>query len=82
MVWDKQAESVANYLQKGRLVAVQGRLQNRNYEAQDGTKRTVTEVVCSQVKFLDRGDTSPQSMGTGASAPDLEDDVPFICHKA
>ncbi|HBQ25323.1 MAG TPA: single-stranded DNA-binding protein, partial [Syntrophomonas sp.] len=45
VVWSKLAELCANYLGKGRLVAVEGRLQVRTYEAKDGQKRWVTEVI-------------------------------------
>lgn len=55
VVWERQAETVANYLQKGRLIAVQGRLQIRQYETQEGQRREKAEVVASQVRFLDRG---------------------------
>lgn len=48
------AEYVANYGDKGRLTLVEGRLQTRSYETQDGQKRKVTEVVCDDVKFLDK----------------------------
>jgi single-strand DNA-binding protein len=58
IAWQKTAELCANYLKKGRLVAVEGRLQIRSYEAQDGQKRRVTEVVSNQVQFLDRKDDS------------------------
>ena len=53
VVWGKQAESCANYLDKGRLTAVQGRIQTRSYEANDGTRRYVTEVVANHVEFLE-----------------------------
>jgi single-strand DNA-binding protein len=56
VVWRKQAENCANYLAKGRLAAVDGRLQIRSYDAQDGTRRWMTEVVADNVRFLDRGD--------------------------
>ena len=57
VVWRKQAENVAKYCTKGSQVAVEGRLQNRSYDAQDGTKRYVTEVICENVSFLgSRGD--------------------------
>lgn len=56
VVWGKQAENCANYLAKGRLVAIQGRLQSRSYEAKDGTRRYVTEVVAERVQFLEWGD--------------------------
>lgn len=64
VVWDKQAETVANYLQKGRLVAVQGRLQIRQYETQEGQKREKAEVVANTVRFLDKaGDAAGGGMG-------------------
>jgi single-strand DNA-binding protein len=52
--WDKQAELVANYLQKGRKVAVEGRLRIDESEQQDGTRKQYVEVVCSHVEFLDK----------------------------
>lgn len=55
VVWGKVAENTANYMSKGRLVGVSGRIQTRNYEAKDGTRRYVTEVVADEVQFLDRG---------------------------
>lgn len=63
VVWERQAETVANYLQKGRLIAVQGRLQIRQYETQEGQKREKAEVVASQVRFLDRGQDSAGGQG-------------------
>ena len=53
VVWKKTAENVEQYCFKGSLVAVEGRLQSRQYDAQDGSKRTVIEVVCNMVQFLD-----------------------------
>ena len=53
VVWGRQAENCANYLTKGSLVAVQGRIQTRSYEAKDGTRRYVTEIIASQVEFLE-----------------------------
>lgn len=52
VAWRKQAENIAKYCQKGSQVAVEGRIQVRNYDAQDGTKRYVTEVVADNVTFL------------------------------
>lgn len=54
VVWRKQAETVSNHLSKGRLVAVEGRLQVRSYETAEGQKRKVSEVVADSVRFLDR----------------------------
>lgn len=53
VAWRKLAEIYANNLQKGRLVAVFGRIQVRNYKTQDGQRRTISEVVADEVKFLD-----------------------------
>lgn len=52
-VWDKQAENVCKYLNKGRLVAVEGRIQTRNYDNNEGKKVYVTEVVALNVQFLE-----------------------------
>lgn len=58
VIWGKQAENTANYVSKGRLIGVSGRIQVRSYDAKDGTKRYVTEVVAEEVQFLDRGNGS------------------------
>lgn len=55
VVYGKQAESLANYLSKGSPAAVSGRIQTRSYDAKDGTKRYVTEVVADMplgVQFI------------------------------
>jgi single-strand DNA-binding protein len=54
VAWKQSAEFAANYLNKGRLVAVDGRLQIRNWVAQDGTKRRSAEVVANDLRSLDR----------------------------
>lgn len=53
VTWNRQAENVAKYLTKGRLVAVEGRIQTRNYEDKDGKRVYVTEVLASNVQFLE-----------------------------
>lgn len=63
VVWGKLAETVSNYLKKGRRVHVIGRLQTRTWEAQDGGKRSKTEVVANDINFLDRA---------GAESSDFE----------
>ncbi len=55
VTWRKLAEQVSQYLSKGRLVAVEGRLQIRSYETQDGQRRKASEVVADGVRFLDSG---------------------------
>lgn len=52
VVWGKIAENTANYMSKGGLISVAGRIETRSYEAKDGSKRYVTEVVADEVKFL------------------------------
>lgn len=76
--WKNLAESVANHLTKGRLVAVQGRLQIRSYEAKDGTKRKVAEVVAGSVRFLDRAksDTERLQESFGGTEVDLDNYAP------
>ncbi|MFN8219476.1 MAG: single-stranded DNA-binding protein [Fimbriimonadales bacterium] len=64
--WDKTAEFVANYLAKGRLVAVDGRLQSRKYTANDGTNREVVEIVAENVQGLDRPREDAGGGGGGA----------------
>ncbi|MBL8086745.1 MAG: single-stranded DNA-binding protein [Chthonomonas sp.] len=54
IAWDKTADYVGNYLTKGRLVSVDGRLQARKYTANDGTNREVVEIVAESVQGLDR----------------------------
>ncbi|MGN1000800.1 MAG: single-stranded DNA-binding protein [Bacilli bacterium] len=53
VVWRKQAENVKNYLKQGSQVAIDGRIQTRSYDGEDGKKRYVTEVVADNVQFLD-----------------------------
>ncbi len=79
VAWRKLAEQVSQHLSKGRLVAVEGRLQIRSYEAQDGQKRRVAEVVADGVRFLDRKATGVPAGGAAQEelAEEAEQDVPF-----
>lgn len=80
VTWGKLAETCGNYLNKGRLVAVDGRLQIRSYETQEGQKRRVAEVVAESVRFLDRGKEpgNVAAAGTGVSGDVFpDDDIPF-----
>lgn len=77
-VWRKQAENCANYLGKGSLVAVTGRLQIRSYEDQEGTRRKVAEVVADNVRFLDKKKDQFNPDDIDTSDIDINpDDVPF-----
>ena len=66
VVFGKQADTVSQYLKKGSSVLVEGRLQTRNWEAQDGTKRTKTEIVAERVQF------GPRRSGGGFAGQEKE----------
>lgn len=68
IVWRKQAENCKNYLIKGSQVAIEGRIQTRNYDGQDGKKVYVTEVVADNVEFLGSRNSSGNSNNMGGSA--------------
>lgn len=69
VVWGRQGENVAQYLSKGSAAIVEGRLRSRSWEAQDGTKRTVVEVVATNVQFMggrgEGGGERPREEGSG-----------------
>lgn len=67
VAWRKQAENIAKYCTKGSQVAVDGRIQTRNYDAKDGTKRYVTEVIADNVSFLGGRSTSSESSSYAAN---------------
>lgn len=61
-VWRGLAEVCGKYLKKGSKVAIIGSLQNRSYEDKEGVKRTVTDIVASEVEFLSRSEEAPTQM--------------------
>ena len=83
VVFGKIAESCANFLAKGRMTAVNGRIQTRTYTSNAGDKKYVTEIVASKVEFIDWGDrnqtgTKTQTKPQGNdSFPDFTDDDIF-----
>ena len=86
VVWSKQGENCSEYLAKGKLAAVEGRLQIRNYDDKDGNKRYVTEVVADNVRFLSPKNESGAlgggfgdgpDMDFGGAIPSADDDLPF-----
>ncbi len=78
--WSKLAEQCNQFLTKGRLVYVEGRLRMRTWEGQDGQRRASNEIVADRVKFLDKqgatpaGETKTEHEDTGDLSPD---DIPF-----
>jgi single-strand DNA-binding protein len=88
VVWRKAAENVANYLKKGSLAGVDGRIQTRNYEGQDGKRVYVTEVLAESVQFLEskrennqqqnKPNTQPANDPFSGGGIDVSDDsLPF-----
>lgn len=88
-VWGKQAENCATYLSKGRLVAVQGRIQTSTYDNNQGQKVYATEVVAERVQFLEWGDNNKSNntqshsnyntggIETEGFQPVDDDEIPF-----
>lgn len=78
VTWGKLAENCANHIGKGRLVAVDGRLQIRSYDGNDGQRKYITEVVADEVKFLDwpKDDNYPVFEFDGSEFEGMEGD-PF-----
>lgn len=82
VTWNKLAEQCNQFLQKGRRVYVEGRLQTRSWDGQDGQKRYSTEVVAQDVQFLDRAGGAAAVAGGGRDSMldgDISDpdDLPF-----
>ena len=86
--WRQLAELCSKYLSKGRKVAVEGTIQVRSYDAQDGPKRYVTEIVAESVEFLGSKDQQQAAQANAPEAPasgadggftpvDDEDELPF-----
>lgn len=70
VAWGRQAEVIHQYLRKGREIALRGRLQTRSYQAQDGSRRYVTEVVLESFDFIGgRNDTQPSGGGSYQRSP-------------
>ena len=67
VVWRRQAESVKNYLSQGSQVAVEGRIQVRNYDDQNGQRRYVTEVIADSVEFIGSRRDNNSSQGTNTN---------------
>lgn len=78
VTWGKTAENCANYLAKGRLVFVEGRLQYRSWETDDGQKRSKLEVVANNVQFLGGARTGvPSEVEEEPQDMESDDDIPF-----
>ena len=74
VAWEKTATFMANYLKKGSKIVVQGRLQTRKYDRQDGSKAVATEVIVSAVDF---GDAKKEEAKPDFDNVDVNGELPF-----
>lgn len=81
VVFGKVAEACANYTAKGKLISVSGSIQTRNYDAKDGTKKYVTEIISDEVEFLEwasKGKADGKDTTEELTPLNIEDgDIPF-----
>ncbi|WP_057766718.1 single-stranded DNA-binding protein [Cytobacillus praedii] len=77
VIWRKPAENVANFLKKGSLAGVDGRIQTRSYEGQDGKRVYVTEVQAESVQFLDKKNDNQQPNNNQSSNQQNKQKDPF-----
>lgn len=77
VAWAKTAEVIAEYCKKGQRIGIDGHLQQRSWDDQDGKKRQVVEVVVDAFQFLSTGQGSPAPEPQQADNPFSEEDIPF-----
>ena len=77
VLWGKTAENAAKYTGKGKLIAVIGRIQTRSYEAKDGGRRYVTEVVGEEIQFLEWAKNEGKSSDDEDAFASLDTSLPY-----
>ena len=80
VVWKEQAENCVRFIHKGSLVGVEGRLNHRTYDNQEGKKVQVIEVVCDSIRFLESkkaDEETPNTSSNNANTEEEFDDFPF-----
>ena len=79
VAWERLGEVCGEYLTKGKLILIEGKLQTRSWEDKEGNKRQVTEVVARDMKMLDSkgGNNKPDKNTSDGAQPIPEDDIPF-----
>lgn len=77
VTWNRLAETCAQYLAKGRQVYVEGRLQTRSWDDQQGVKRYMTELIAQEVKFLGGGDGHAPGLDPQTEGDIDQDSLPF-----
>jgi len=81
VIWGKPAEATAQHMRKGLLMGIAGRIQTRSYEAKEGGKRYVTEVVAEEIQFLQWAKDKDSNSSSGSDYDDMtpidDGDIPF-----
>lgn len=77
IVYGKMAENCARYLQKGSLAYVEGSLQTRKWQDQQGNERVTTEIKAQRVQFLDRKTETSSAREPDSKQPSYDDEIPF-----
>lgn len=78
VAWRGTAENLANYQKKGNLIGIDGRIQTRSYEENDGKRRYITEVVCESVQFLEPKKENSEQMTKQQQSPMTHKSDPFF----
>lgn len=77
VMWGKPAELAGNTLKKGNKIAIDGRIQNRSYDAKDGTKRYITEIIANGFEYLEKRSTQEQPKDMASMGTDVTKSMPF-----
>lgn len=81
VIWGKSAEATAQYMSKGKLIGIAGRIQTRSYEAKEGGKRYVTEVIAEDIQFLEWAKDTDGGSSSGSDYEEMtpidDGDIPF-----
>mgnify|MGYP000972927777 FL=1 len=78
VAWEKTAETIGNYCGRGQQIAIEGRIQSRSYDARDGSKRCVTEVVVQSMEFCGRrSDNAGNGAAAAGSMEPAGEEIPF-----
>ncbi len=77
VAWDRLAEICGEYLRKGSKVYIEGRIQTRTWEDQNGVQRYTTEIVARDMRMLDAKPSSPEEIPEEPPVVDEEEDLPF-----
>ena len=77
-VWNRLAENLAKYMSKGRLIAVEGRIQTRNYDNNEGKRVYVTEIIASNIQYLESKNTGNSSFVNSSNYEQSDNSQPMM----